>query len=68
MRVVSDEIHAPLVLPGARFVPYLTVPGAEAGFAVLSATKGWNLAGLKAALLVAGPGARRATSPACRRS
>ena len=57
VRVVADEIHAPLVLPGARFVPYLTVPGAGTGFAVLSATKGWNLAGLKAALLVAGPGA-----------
>ena len=55
VRVVSDEIHAPLVLPGARFVPYLTV--AQTGMAVLSATKGWNLAGLKAALLVAGPGA-----------
>jgi cystathionine beta-lyase len=57
VRVVSDEIHAPLVLPGARFVPFLAVPGAEDGFAVLSATKGWNLAGLKAALLVAGPAA-----------
>jgi cystathionine beta-lyase len=57
VRVVSDEIHAPLVLTGARFVPYLTVPGGEDGFAVASATKGWNLAGLKAALLVAGPAA-----------
>ncbi|WP_137022846.1 aminotransferase class I/II-fold pyridoxal phosphate-dependent enzyme, partial [Streptomyces albus] len=27
VRVVADEIHAPLVLPGARHVPYLTVPG-----------------------------------------
>jgi cystathionine beta-lyase len=55
VRVVSDEIHAPLVLPGAHFTPYLTVPGGDDGVAVLSATKGWNLAGLKAALLVAGP-------------
>jgi cysteine-S-conjugate beta-lyase len=59
VRVVSDEIHAPLVLPGARFVPWLTVPGAETGFAVLSASKGWNLAGVKAALVVAGPCAVR---------
>lgn len=59
VRVVSDEIHAPLVLPGARFVPWLTVPGAEAGFSVLSASKGWNLAGVKAALVVAGPAAVR---------
>ncbi|MFI7578994.1 MalY/PatB family protein [Kocuria sp. M4R5S9] len=55
VRVVADEIHAPLVLPGARFTPYLSVPGAENGFALLSASKGWNLAGLKAALAVAGP-------------
>lgn len=55
VRVVSDEIHAPLVLPGAQFVSYLSVPGAEDAFAVFSASKGWNLAGLKAALLVAGP-------------
>ena len=55
VRVVADEIHAPLVLPGAQFVPYLSVPGADAGFSVMSATKGWNLAGLKAALIVAGP-------------
>ncbi len=27
VRVVSDEIHSPLALPGARFTPYLTVPG-----------------------------------------
>jgi len=36
-------------------VPYLSVPGADDGFSVVSATKGWNLAGLKAALIVAGP-------------
>jgi cystathionine beta-lyase len=57
VRVVSDEIHAPLVLPGAEFVPYLSVPGADDAFALFSASKGWNLAGLKAALLVAGPAA-----------
>ncbi|MFC7302958.1 MalY/PatB family protein [Streptomyces monticola] len=57
IRVVADEIHAPLVLRGARFVPYLSVPGAESGFSLMSASKAWNLAGLKAALAVAGPGA-----------
>ncbi|WP_327027974.1 pyridoxal phosphate-dependent aminotransferase [Micromonospora sp. NBC_01740] len=55
VRVVSDEIHAPLVLPGAHFTPYLTVAGAENAFALVSASKAWNLAGLKAALAVAGP-------------
>ena len=56
--IVSDEIHAPLMLPGATFTPLLTVPGA-AGVAVsvLSASKAWNLAGLKcAAVVTADPG------------
>jgi cysteine-S-conjugate beta-lyase len=57
VRVVVDEIHAPLVLPGARFVPYLSVPGTGTGFSLMSASKGWNLAGLKAALVIAGPDA-----------
>ncbi|MFD0526801.1 MalY/PatB family protein [Kitasatospora arboriphila] len=55
VRVVSDEIHAPLVLPGAHFTPYLSVPGAENAFALTSASKAWNLAALKCALAVAGP-------------
>ncbi|GAB2758138.1 MalY/PatB family protein [Streptomyces bullii] len=57
VRVVADEIHAPLVLGGAEFVPYLSVPGAECGLSLMSASKAWNLAGLKAALALAGPGA-----------
>lgn len=55
VRVVSDEIHAPLVLSGARFTPYLSVPGAENALALTSASKAWNLAGIKAALAIAGP-------------
>ncbi|NGO78382.1 pyridoxal phosphate-dependent aminotransferase [Streptomyces sp. YC504] len=55
VRVVSDEIHAPLVLPGAVFTPYLSVPGSENAFALMSASKAWNLSGLKAALAIAGP-------------
>lgn len=57
VRVVADEIHAPLTAAGVAFVPYLAVPGAESGLSVMSASKAWNLAGLKAALAVAGPGA-----------
>ncbi len=54
--VVSDEILAPLTHPGRDFVPYLSVSAAAArtGLALHSASKAWNLAGLKAALLVAG--------------
>ncbi|GAB3190367.1 MalY/PatB family protein [Nesterenkonia suensis] len=72
LRVVADEIHAPLVLgssqsPGdaagdgddgdapARFTPYLTVD--PRGISLMSASKGWNLAGLKAAVMIAGPDA-----------
>lgn len=54
VRVVADEIHAPLVLPGAEFTPYLSLPGAARAFSLMSASKGWNLAGLKAAIAVAG--------------
>ncbi|WP_225632645.1 MalY/PatB family protein [Streptomyces solaniscabiei] len=57
VRVVADEIHAPVVAEGVRFVPYLSVPGAERGLSLMSASKGWNLPGLKAALALAGPGA-----------
>ncbi|MFD8545419.1 MalY/PatB family protein [Streptomyces sp. NPDC059649] len=55
VRVVADEIHAPVVAMDATFVPYLSVPGTERGFSLMSASKAWNLAGLKAALAVAGP-------------
>lgn len=54
--VISDEVHAALVYEPGSFVPYLTVPGAEGGITVTSASKAWNLAGLKAGLVV--PGAR----------
>ncbi len=55
VRVVADEIHAPLVVGGAGFVPYLSVPGGGRGLSLMSASKAWNLAGLKAALAIAGP-------------
>jgi cystathionine beta-lyase len=55
VRVISDEIHAPLVQPGATFTPYLSVSDAARanGFAVHSASKAWNIAGLKCAIMVA---------------
>jgi cystathionine beta-lyase len=54
VRVVVDEIHAPLVLEGARFTPYLSVEGTGRAFSLASASKAWNLAGAKAAVLMAG--------------
>lgn len=56
VRVVADEVHAPLVYPGQPHVPYLSLPGTEDAFAVLSASKAWNLVAFKAAVVVAGPG------------
>jgi cysteine-S-conjugate beta-lyase len=56
--VISDEIHAPLVQPGTTYTPYLSVPDAARGVALVSGSKTWNLAGLKAALAVPGSDAR----------
>lgn len=59
-RVVSDEIHAPLVLPGAEHVPYLSIPGtAEHAVAVVAASKAFNTAGLRCAQLVTADPATR---------
>lgn len=60
--IISDEVHAPLVLPGARFTPFVAVPEAAAALSVISPAKGWNLAGLKAAAVVGGPSASKALS------
>ena len=53
--VISDEVHAPLTLPGSTHVPFATVSDAAATRAIVlsSASKTWNLAGLRTALLVA---------------
>lgn len=53
--VVSDEIHAPLTHSGHPFVPYLSVSdeARDHGIAAVSASKAFNLAGLKCALFVA---------------
>ncbi|MFW3172405.1 MalY/PatB family protein [Geodermatophilus sp. CPCC 206100] len=53
-RVFADEIHAPLVYPGAVHRPYAALSPATAGHTVTatSASKAWNLPGLKAAQLV----------------
>ena len=55
VRVLVDEIHAPIVYEGHVHVPFLSLPVGADSFALLSASKGWNLAGIKAALAAAGP-------------
>lgn len=55
--VISDEIHAPLVQPEVTYTPYLSLPDAARGVALVSGSKTWNLAGIKAALAVPGAAA-----------
>jgi cystathionine beta-lyase len=59
--VVSDEIHAPLVLPGAEHVSYLSIEGThDHAVAVVAASKAFNTAGLRCAQLVVPSAADRA--------
>ncbi len=60
--VLADEIHAPLTLPGATHVPFPTVSDAarRSSIVLTSASKAWNVAGLKAAVMVASADGPRA--------
>jgi cystathionine beta-lyase len=53
-RVVSDEVYAPLCFPGHRHLPYARVSrqAADQVVTLLSASKAWNIAGLKCSQLV----------------
>ena len=53
-RVFADEIHAPLIYPGGRHVPYASLSEVTAAHTVTgtAASKGWNLPGLKCAQLL----------------
>ena len=52
--VISDEIHAALTFPPKKFVPFLSASEAakEVGICVTSASKAFNLAGLKCAMII----------------
>jgi cysteine-S-conjugate beta-lyase len=54
--LLVDEIHAPLVLPGAEYVPFMSIDHemTSRAFTFTSASKGWNIPGLKCGLAVAG--------------
>jgi cystathionine beta-lyase len=54
-RVIADEVHAPLVYPGHAHLPYATVSDATAAhtITVTSASKAFNLAGVKCAQVIA---------------
>lgn len=53
-RVISDEVHAPLTYPGAIHVPFasLSARAAEQSVTLTSASKGWNIPGLRCAQVV----------------
>lgn len=52
--IISDEIHGPLTFSDSKFIPFLSLgPDAESvGITVTAASKAWNIAGLKCAILV----------------
>ena len=66
VRVVADEIHAPLTASGVDFVPYLSVPGAEHGLSLMSAVEGMEPGGAESGARRRGPGGRRRPRPAAR--
>ncbi len=53
-RVFADEIHSPVVYPGSAHVPYASISAAAARHTLTatSASKAWNLPGLKCAQLI----------------
>ena len=53
--VIADEIHAPLTMAGSTFVPFLPIAAVVDCDAIglASASKAWNLPGLKCAVAVA---------------
>lgn len=52
--VISDEIHAPLTFTEKSFIPFLTISdnAREVGITITAASKGWNIAGLKCAIII----------------
>jgi cystathionine beta-lyase len=54
--LLVDEIHAPLVLPGAEHVPFLSLDHemTQRAVAFTSASKAWNIPGLKCGIAIAG--------------
>jgi cystathionine beta-lyase len=56
MPLLVDEIHAPLALQGTKHVPFHTLehPAARRAVIFTSASKGWNVPGVKCGIAVAG--------------
>ncbi len=56
VQLLVDEIHAPLTMPEARYVPFGAIghPMTQRAYVFSSASKGWNIAGLKCGVAIAG--------------
>lgn len=54
VRVYADEVHAPLIYPGGTHVPYASISPEAARHTITgtSASKGWNIPGLKCAQVI----------------
>lgn len=52
--VISDEIHSPLTFKQYEFTPFLSLSDTsrQVGITVTSASKGWNIAGIKSAIII----------------
>src|SRR6516165_3886394 len=53
-RIFADEIHGPIIYPGQRHLPYASTSAAAAAHTLTatSASKAWNLPGLKCAQVI----------------
>lgn len=56
VQLLVDEIHSPLTMPEARYVPFGSIDHemTERAFLFSSASKGWNVAGMKCGIAIAG--------------
>ncbi len=56
VQLLVDEIHAPLTMPEARYLPFGSIDHemTERAFVFSSASKGWNIAGMKCGIAIAG--------------
>lgn len=54
VRVISDEIHAPIIYPGHQHTPAASISeiAAENTITVTATSKGWNTAGLRCAQMI----------------
>ncbi len=61
--VLSDEIHSPLLYAQSTFTPYLSINerAKRTGVVITSASKAWNLAGLKCAQIITADESRAQT-------